>query len=202
MDKFPNKYILTIKPNEYLQQGPSHCGAFSVKAILSAYGLDTKDEPKYYHPNWVGRLTGLTLGRNYYVNILKKNGIEAELKTAEGNTIEEIITLLKEILNNNTPVMIRIGNGYMTDKYNLIIGRLAGHWITIWGYDNDRQFFYIYDSALPKQYWNKNLPIGNTTRKYSEILRDWKFGKWQVYYWLLSGKSNYTYIKIKKPNAL
>ena len=32
--------ILANHPKEYLEQGLTQCGAFSVKAILSAYGKD------------------------------------------------------------------------------------------------------------------------------------------------------------------
>lgn len=198
MQKLPDKYVLTIKPKEYLQQGPSHCGVYSVKAILSAYGLDTKGHPKNYHPHWIGRLTGSTFGREYYVRILKDSGIDAEVKTSESVTNKERIKLLKKLLSQNTPVMIRIGNGYVSNKYNSIIGRLIPHWITLWGYDDNEQLFLVYDSGLPKRYWNKNLPVGNTRRTYNEIMRDWKFGKWQVYTWPLVGKSDYLYIRVNK----
>ena len=196
MRQFPSKYLLTIRPKKYLQQGLSHCGVYSVKAILSAYGLDNKSHPKYYHPHWLGRLTGSTFGRQYYINILKNHGVDAEIKSAEKISDSERTILLKKLLSNNTPVMIRIGNGYVTDKYNRIIGRLAPHWITLWGYDNGKHFFYVYDSGLLKQYWKK-LPVGNITRSYEETLRDWKFGKWQPYTWPLVGRSDYLYIEVK-----
>ena len=200
MEKIPDKYILSIKPKRYLQQGLSHCGAYSVKAILSAYGLDTKSHPKYYHPHWLGKLTGSTLGKQYYVNILKRHGVGAEIKSGEGMTDEERIALLKTLLIRNTPVMLRIGNGYISDRYNPIIGKLVGHWITLWGYDDTRKLFYVYDSALPRLYWGRGLPIGNTTREYTEILRDWKFGRWQGYLWPLVGKCDYGYIQINPRN--
>lgn len=196
MKKLPSKFVVSIKPKEYLQQGPSHCGAYSVKAILSAYRLDTKAHPKYYHPNWIGRLTGITLGRQYYVNILNTHGVNAEAKTVDGVPDEERIYLLKKLLNN-TPVMLRVGNGYLNNKYNPFLGRLIGHWITLWGYDDTKKIFYVYDSALPKKYWGNNLVTGNTTRTYREILRDWKFGKWSPYSMLLVGRVNYLFIEIK-----
>lgn len=45
MKKNPVKFILTRKPEEYLKQGLSHCGVYSLKAILSAYGKDNKIHP-------------------------------------------------------------------------------------------------------------------------------------------------------------
>jgi len=86
--------------------------------------------------------------------------------------------------------MIRIGNGYLDCDYNPIIGRIIPHWITLWGYDNTKNVFYVYDSGLPVRHWDKSLPIGNTARTYTEILRDWNFGRWQPWCWNNSFKNN------------
>lgn len=197
MKKLPSRVILTRRPKEYLTQGPSHCGVYSVKAILSAYGLDNKSHPKFYHPNWFGRLTGITLGKQYYVNILKNYGIPAERGTAKSLSNEEKIDLLKKFLSQDTPVMIRIGNGYFHSlEYSPSLGRIVAHWITLWGYDDNKQIFYVYDSGLLKKHWNKSIPAGNTTRTYPEILRDWNFGENQPWTWPFSGKENYLYIKM------
>ena len=193
----PNKYILTIKPKEYRTQGLSHCGVYSIKAILNAYGLDNKTHPKYYHPNLLGRITGLTLGKNYNADILRSYGIQAETKTAKHHSNLEKIQILKEILSRDTPVMLRIGNGYLSDKYNPVLGKIIGHWITLWGYDDDKQIFYVYDSGLQKKYWKVNIPIGNTIRTYEEILRDWNFGNIQFWVWPFSSADTFLYIQIE-----
>lgn len=111
MSNLPSQYILTIKPKEYLQQGPSHCGVYSIKGILSAYGKDIKGHPKEYHPYKIGRLTGMTFGGGYYVQILKTYGVKSEIKTAENLSDSDKLILIKKLLFANTPVMIRIGNG-------------------------------------------------------------------------------------------
>lgn len=196
MNLLPNKLISPIKPKEYLQQGLSHCGVYSVKGILSAYGLDDKTDPKYYHPNFLGKITGMTLGKMYYVNILRSYNIKAEIKTAKGYSNEEKFTILKKLLAEDTPVMIRIGNGYLSDTYNPLFGRIVGHWITLWGYDDHQKLFYVYDPGLQKKYWKKGVLIGNTARTYQEILRDWNFGKLQFWYWLFSSRDTCTYISI------
>lgn len=82
-NNIPKKFILSIKPKEYLVQGPSHCGVYSVKGILSAYGKDNKKHPKEYHSNWFRRETSLTWGKNYYADIFQKYGISAEENTAQ-----------------------------------------------------------------------------------------------------------------------
>jgi len=167
--------ILPIRPSEYLKQGPSHCGAFSVKGILSAYGKDDTAHPKEYHPHLFGRLTGLTTGLQYWPRVLARHGMEAIPKFAADLTDEGRLQLLRELLLKNNPVMVCIGNGYLPNgKYNPIRGRVLGHWITLWGYDDESELFYVYDSAVPKEKHDKHIPIGNTTRTYQEMLRDWK----------------------------
>jgi hypothetical protein len=196
MRQLPTSFVLSRKPKEYLKQGISHCGTYSVKAILSAFGLDNRKHPKEYHTNWVGKhLFSMAVGPKYYDKIFQSYGVQSETKTAKNLPNEEKLNLLNELLSQDKPVMIRIGNGYLTEKYNPILGRIVPHWITLWGYDDKRQLFYVYDSGLPKGAWSMNIPVGNTTRTYKEILRDWNFGQWQPWCWNTS-RENYLYVKI------
>jgi hypothetical protein len=202
MPPLPTKKILPIKPAEYLQQGPTHCGAYSVKGILSAFGIDETRHPKEYHPSWLGKITGFTLGNNYYVNILRSHGVKADRKTASHLPDLEKVYALKWLLANGAPVMVNIGNGYInSQRYNPFLGRVVRHWITLWGYDDNERVFYVYDSALPKQHWDQTLPIGNTSRSYNELLRDWSFGKWQFWYWYM-GRDNFVYIQVDKNSEM
>lgn len=202
MNNLPTRIVLSIRPKEYLVQGPSHCGAYSVKGILSAFGKDHKGHPKEYHPIWLGRLTGGTFGKNYWVNVLKHYGIDADFKTAKNLSPVEKISLLKSLLTKNIPIMIRIGNGYFrSNAYNPVLGKVVPHWITLWGYDDKEKVFYVYDSGLTKNLYDGDVPIGNTKRTYDEILRDWNFGVWQPWTWHTSPQS-YAYIKINPDKAI
>ncbi len=147
-------------------------------------------------PPRVGRLTGLSIGKNYWANILRSYGIQAERKTASHLPDAEKLRLLKDLLFRGNPVMVRIGNGYFPGKrYNPLFGRMVVHWLTLWGYDDGEEIFYVYDSALARRYWNASLPAGNTTRTYAEILRDWRFGRWQCWYWYM-GRGSHVYIEV------
>lgn len=55
----------------------------------------------------------------------------------------------------------------------------------------------VYDSGLPKKCWDATLPIGNTTRTYKEILRDWNFGDklWHFLSWNTS-REPYLHIQV------
>lgn len=199
MQNLLGKFIVTNKPKEYLQQGLSHCGVYCVKAILSAYGKDDKDHPKDYHSNWIGKnFFSFATGDDYYDKIFASYGVKSKTKSAENLSDQEKLELLKSLLSKDTPIMIRVGNGYYkSTKYNPLLGKLVPHWITLWGYDDEKQIFYVYDSGMLKEHWNQNLPIGNTTRTYEEILRDWNFGKWQPLCWNTSSRNN-LYVEITK----
>lgn len=193
----PKKFILSVKPDKYLSQGVSNCGLFSVKGILSAYGLDDKGDPREYHSNILSRFTSITWGMNYYNQILTSYGIDSKMDFAEKGSSEEKLCIVKELLSKNTPVMIRIGNGYFPSaKYSSFTAKFMPHWITLWGYDDEKEVFYVYDSGLQKKDWNKTLPIGNTTRSYKEIVKDWNFGKLQPWAWVVTGPHDFAYIAI------
>lgn len=195
------KYVLSIKPKEYLVQGISHCGVYCVKAILSAYGKDDKTHPKDYHTNWIGKnLFSFSTGQDYYDKIFASYGIKSKTKSAENLNDQQKLNLLKSLLSKNTPVMIRIGNGYFrSNKYNPLLGSIVPHWITLWGYDDSKKIFYVYDSGLTENLYDKTVPVGNTKRTYGEILRDWNFGRFQPWCWNTSSRNN-LYVEILNHN--
>ena len=173
--KLPEKFVLSRAPKEYLKQGWSHCGAFSIKGILGAYNKDVEKNPREYHIFWWNRITGAGLYRNYYVDVLKKYGIDADARNANSLYDNQKLTLLKKLLRKNIPVMVLIGNGYLSNgKYSPFRASIISHWLTVWGYNDKEKVFYVYDSCVPKEFYDKGIPIGNKKRTYSEVLRDWK----------------------------
>lgn len=172
------RFIVSKRPKEYLKQGPTGCGAFSVKGILSAYGKDDKTNPfEYYPPSIVPFIAPL----GTWVKILNAYGMNAKLQFMQGLCDTQRLNTLKELIRNDTPVMLCIGNGYRGNGiWSKIRWRLISHWITLWGFDDEQGIFYIYDSAVPFQYRTKNIPTGNITRTYAQVLRDYGGGQpWQ-----------------------
>ena len=192
----PEKFILTKRPKQYLKQGINRCGLYSVKGILEAYELDDKDHPKDYPTDWLGKMTGFAVGKNYYTNILNNYGLKSAQESAENLNKEEKLYLLKSLLVKNSPVMMRIGNGYLGKKFNPLWQKIVTHWITIWGYDDEKEILFDFDSALTIDQWGTNLSIGNTVRTYKDMLSDWNFGRLQPWSWSIDS-ANYLYISIK-----
>lgn len=169
-----NKYILPIKPSEYLKQGRVHCGMYAIKGVLSAYGLDDKKNPEDYHSSFFGRVTGGTLPRTFH-KVLKRYGLKAEVKLAQDR--EGKIDLLKFILQKDQPVILLVGNGYgQNGSYSPYKAKFSWHWITLWGFDDQEKVFYVYDPVVSKEKYDPGIPIGNKKRTYDEIVRQWGGG--------------------------
>lgn len=163
-------FILSKKPKEYLKQGPTGCGAFSVKGILSAYGKDDKTHPFQYLPlSFFPFVTNVF----HWVEVLRSYGLDARMQSLHNMTDEQRINTLKDALRSDTPVMLAVGNGYRgRGIWSRIRWQLIHHWITLWGFDDEKGIFYIYDSGVPLRHHDKSIPIGNISRTYQQVARD------------------------------
>lgn len=172
--------VLSRHPSEYLKQGPTGCGAFSVKGILSAYGRDNKTHPLEYLP--VSVIPFIVMPSRW-VSVLRGHGLDAHLQSLRQATDEQKIGVLKNLIHDDTPVMLCIGNGYRGKGiWNKTQWHLISHWITLWGFDDEKGVFYIYDSAVPLRYHDKTIPIGNIARTFQQVVRDMRGGyPWSRY---------------------
>jgi hypothetical protein len=181
--------ILKIKPDKYLFNGSTNCGVYLIKGILSAYNKDKYLDPLDYHLSSLARFFGWTLTRSLK-NILKNFGIKAEIKFAHGNT-EQIIELLKFILQTGNPIILNIGSCY--DVKDRWIAKIIPHWITVWGYD--REHFFVYDSSVPLEKQNQFIPIGNRKIEHQDLVWFWGAAYWfyvrGIFY------SRYKYLTVK-----
>jgi hypothetical protein len=164
------KFIVSRKPKEYLKQGLTGCGAYSVKGILSAYGKDDKRHPLQYS---ITAVLPIIATWRRWVRILRGYGLNAERRSVKGLSSECRLSTLKGLIQQDTPVMLSIGNGYRgCGVWSKWQWRVVNHWITLWGFDDEKNLFYIYDSAVPKRCYDANLPNGNVARSYNQVLRD------------------------------
>jgi hypothetical protein len=167
------KLILAVHPAEYLFNGPSNCGVYVVKGILSAFHRDKYADPREYHPsNFFAKKFGWTLVEGlhetlYRFNIWSKKGF------AHGDT-EQKVELLKSFLRAGYPVILNIGSCYETkDRW---IAKIVPHWISIWGYDETD--FFLYDSSVPLDKQNLRLPIGNRKVEHQDLIWYWGAAHW------------------------
>lgn len=171
MKNLPDTYFFKKSPKEYLTQGRNHCGMYAIKGILSAYGLDNKNNPADYHPTKLGKIFGSTLPWTFS-EVFKQYNLSTRIGWNQG-TEEEKLKELKHLIFNNKGLILLIGNGYGKDGvFHNFQSKITAHWISVWGYNDREKVFYIYDSALPKNLYSKNIPVGNTKRSYNDVLRD------------------------------
>lgn len=183
MEQPNSRVILDKRPKGYHKQGLTYCGGYSAQAILEAYGKEVPDHSRKLYYRWLGRVIGLPSSPSDWEQVFAQHGLQAESKRAINQSPEERLHLLKSLLSEHVPVMIRIGNGYGLDgKHRRWQQKLIGHWITAWGFDDEEQVFYVYDSAIPLKLYDRNIPIGNKKRTYQEMLRDWE-GSWTPPHW-------------------
>ena len=186
----PSDFIVSRRPKEYLRQGKLHCGVYSAKAVLNAYGLDAHDDPRDFHISTLGRVSGIVTPK-MMTEILANHGLVAEMQTVKSLTNEQKVTRLMEEVARDNPVVLMVNNGYKHDGgYSKFWKNTILHWVTVWGYDEKKQEFYLYDPAVKHDPNNGNLPIGNVARKYSEVIRDWEG-------WALPIFERYRYITVK-----
>lgn len=174
------RHIVSKKPSKYLKQGIIHCAVYSAKGVLSAYGKDTHNDPRDYHIHWLEKCIG-GIWPTRIPKVLEHHGVKASCQSAQ--RAENKLVILKRELAQDKPVIILIRNGYRGNgNYSALRGYLfnVGHYITLYGYDDDKEVFYVYDSCIAKKNYHEDIPIGNTTRTYQEILRDWDVRIWGV----------------------
>lgn len=168
-----HEYILPRLPKQYLEQGISQCGAYAVKSILSAFRKDDGRRPRDYQISWIGRVMGLNRGPATWVKVLRAHGLPAAIGRLGELSDKAQLERLKEVLVTGSPVMIRIGNGYSkSGHWSFLQAVLLGHWITLWGFSDQEQVFYVYDPYVSLARHDTNLPAGNVKRSYHDIVRD------------------------------
>lgn len=168
------KFILPIRPDRYLFNGPSNCGMYVVKGILSAYQLDIYPDPRNYHPkNFLAKKFGWTFVGGL-IETLEKFGVKSKKRFARGINDERKIESLKSHLRIGGPVILNVGSCYKTkDRWK---AKIIPHWITVWGY-NEVDFF-VYDSSVPLNKQNPYVPIGNRRIDHHDLIKYWGAAHW------------------------
>lgn len=176
------KFILPFRPKTYPYGGNSNCGVLTAKTILSSYGYDIGEDPNAYHPNKFAKITGWTLP-GMLKRILNKNGLPVEIKFTRASA-EEKIHLLKSLVQEGQPIVLMIGS--ISPKkiatfppwaqfVPRVLSKIVLHWITIWGFDDERRVFYVYDSSVPVGKAD-SVPIGNRAITYKKTVTSWNAG--------------------------
>ena len=176
--------IICHLPEEYPKQQGLTCGETNLKNILNAFRIP------YQQPEQV-RIRIRLLGYSFIKDIaeqLNNHGLSASIQRATEVNSQEQLQIIKRYIDQDQPVLVAIGSGYLRrDVYSPLARLFIGHYITIYGYSDVDNVFYVYDSSLDGDYPD-HIPAGNDTRRYSDFIRDWRG---PIYYALIRMKNIY-----------
>ncbi len=162
--------IVPTLPSAYPHQVGLTCGEFNACALIDAFDLGFAPDPR---PRLRIRLFGLSFIADL-ARTLVRHGLDAEVRSASELHDESRLALLRGHIDSHEPVVLAIGNGHLSrDRDSAVARALVGHFITIYGYDAERDEFFVYDPYLDGQP-EEPLPAGNVARTADEILRDWR----------------------------
>ena len=92
------------------------------------------------------------------ISVLKENNIQGTLSCCRNIADTDKINLLKQKISH-TPVILLISHAYTKkSKFKLINAILFQHYISIWGYNDDKKVFYVYDSGTKGTLIKKDIP--------------------------------------------
>ena len=179
-------------PSTYPQQVGLSCGEANARSVVESFGI------KYSPPTrstWMVRLFGYSLLRDLR-ELLEAHGLVAPIRSAADLGDSAKLDALRSHIRTGLPVMIAIGNGHLgRGRYVPAARQLIGHYLTLYGFDDANETFFVYDSYLAGEP-DERLPAGNESRTYRETLRDWR----GPFYYPLIGRK-YVYIPIAPPGS-
>jgi len=170
-----NDVIVDVAPQSYVRQGASHCGAFAVKGVLSAFGLDHSDHASELHIHPLSKYTGSAVSADYYPSILRMHGLSAKAASASNLSDSQRLNLIKSEIDRGCPVIVQVANHFdrQSGAWDPFKGIIASHWFSIWGYNDDEACFYTYDSLISEKLVDGDVPVGNKRRSFSTFLQIW-----------------------------
>lgn len=157
-------------PGLYPRQVGLTCGEANARSVVESFGIRYSPESR---PGWVVRLLGYSLMRDMR-RLLTWNGLDVEVGRAADLDPDEKVRLLKSHIDAGEPIILSVGNGYLRrGRYSRWATFVLGHYLTIYGYDEGRDLFFVYDSFLDGDP-PEPLAAGNDTRGYLDLIRDWQ----------------------------
>ena len=173
VDDNAHRYAVNVVPqlpSEYPQQVGLSCGEYNVRTVLDAFDITYRRDER-------PRLLVRTFGLSFVTDLqraLARHGVDTEIRHATDLHDESRLALLRGHVDSHEPVILAIGNGHLSRTRDSAFARaLLGHFITIYGYDAERDVFFVYDPYLQGDP-PEPLPAGNVERTSAEMLRDWR----------------------------
>lgn len=173
--------ILQTPPEGFIHRQEKFwsCAHHSLKAVIE--GKTWKQKPIIsYSCDWRSRLTYLMTPWGI-MKVLRKNGLDYEVLRARKMDNEKKLAFLKSYLKR-WPIILLIGNGQTRKHFFSWKKALTHrHYITLWGFNDKEQVFYVYDSNTQRETeeylmkWTLKIP-------YHYIFKSWSIGATKLLY--------------------
>ncbi len=146
------------------------CAHYSLKAVIE-WKKKIKRPIEDYAADWWSRKTYL-MTPWWIMKVLKKYKLKYSIIKAKTLSEEERLFLLKYNLKNG-PIILLVAN-WQTKKKRFSRSRALIEWqyITVWGYDDKKEGFYVYDSNT-KRKTEKEIMEWTIKVPYKYILIEW-----------------------------
>ena len=156
----PNRFDVPINTGFELQ-GKNQCAAFSTAFVLRNFGQKVKGSEVYARIPYKIPISGYVLPKGV-VTYLQTQGFRSAIFKGDINSLKT------RLVQGNNPVIVLVGNGLFWQ-----------HYMTLVGYDNEKQELYFFDSGRDNdenaefqgnrtmtedyflKWWNNGLPIFN-----------------------------------------
>ncbi|UWG96228.1 hypothetical protein LPY66_15155 [Dehalobacter sp. DCM] len=151
----PDKYEIPIN-SAFEHQGKNQCAAFSTAFVLRNVGQRAEGQEVYNRISYKIPISGYVLPKGV-ITYIESHGFEAAIFKGDINSLKT------KLVQENTPVIVIVGNGLFWQ-----------HYMTLVGYDNGLKEMYFFDSGRERDE-NAELP-GNRTMAEDYFLKWWDNG--------------------------
>jgi len=160
--------ILERRPSKYRRQPDlRYCAGYSLEGVLSSFGLADRKRPSDYL-SLFSKITGAGFPKEI-ANALKEYGLEASIDSSRNLSDDGKVRYIKNELSQGHPIIMAIAlDSGREAAYSDKGSKVLGHWISLFGYDNEGVF--AYDSWKDPE----ELPIGNVKIGWRELMEHWK----------------------------
>lgn len=159
--KFPQKGFIDPVMNPLIDHW-SHfrCGSYTSEWVSRAVGIvNTPSNFLLRGPVWFDLFRPIV--PSDMRKLFRAKGMTTiELNLSELGLDEKLNWIRNEIITKRRPPV-------------LLIRTATLHWIAVGGYDDAQRLFYIYDARIGSDSYDPDLPIGNATISYNELLFLW-----------------------------
>lgn len=141
---------------------------YTIHAILEAYHKRLKKNVFLYWVNLLSKLTGFLLPWSL-LQVLNKNGIKARIWTCRSRFFKVKLNTIKQWVTN-WPVILLIGHWYKWRQFSIWKVLFLQHYLSVWGFDDEKEIFYVYDSSAQKELVKEDIPIWNIELPYNDLI--------------------------------